>query len=66
MDVASLNFRCKNRNYKIRANWDADANVWIATSRDLPGLVIEAGSWQTMLKEIELVAPDLIELSSPL
>jgi Domain of unknown function (DUF1902) len=64
MRTTLTNFRYKDRGYKIDAKWDADANVWIATSDDLPGLVIEADSWRTMLKEIELTAPELIELSS--
>jgi len=64
MHTASANFQYKDRGYKIDAKWDADANVWIATSDDLPGLVIEADSWRTMLKEIELTAPELIDLSA--
>ena len=64
MHTASANFQYKDCGYKIDAKWDADANVWIATSDDLPGLVIEADSWRTMLKEIELTAPELIELSA--
>jgi hypothetical protein len=64
MQTASANFRYKDFDYKIDAKWDADAKVWIATSDDLPGLVIEAGTWQTMLKEVELTAPELIEFSA--
>jgi hypothetical protein len=63
MRTASTSFRYKDRKYNIQAKWDADANVWIATTDDLPGLVIEARTWQTMLKEIELTAPAFIESS---
>jgi predicted RNase H-like HicB family nuclease len=28
--------------YFVRAEWDTDAAVWVATSDDVPGLVTEA------------------------
>ena len=31
--------------YRIKMLWDNDAAVWIATSRDVPGLVLESGSF---------------------
>jgi hypothetical protein len=37
--------------------------VWIATSEDVPGLVVEADSWTAMIEEMRLVLPDLIELN---
>lgn len=46
----------------IAARWDGDANVWIATSSDVPGLVVEAESWPSMIEEVRLVLPDLLEL----
>ena len=47
----------------IDARWDAEASVWIATSNDVPGLVVEADTWPTMIEEVRLVLPDLLELS---
>ena len=47
----------------IQARWDGEANVWIATSNDVPGLVVEADTWPAMINEIQLVVPDLLELS---
>lgn len=46
----------------IEARWDGEANVWIATSSDVPGLVVEAESWPTMIEEVRLVLPELMEL----
>jgi hypothetical protein len=46
----------------IEARWDGEANVWIATSIDVPGLVVEAESWPTMIEEVRLVLPELMEL----
>ena len=46
----------------IRAQWDSEANVWVATSDDIHGLVVEAGTWPAMIEEVRLVLPDLLEL----
>jgi Domain of unknown function (DUF1902) len=47
----------------IVARWDAEAKVWIATSDDVPGLVVEADSWPAMIEETKLVLPELMELA---
>ena len=52
-----------SRSITIDARWDAEASVWIATSNDVPGLVVEADTWPTMIQEVRLVLPDLLELS---
>jgi Domain of unknown function (DUF1902) len=52
-----------SRSVVIVARWDPDAKVWIATSEDVPGLVIEADSWPAMIEETRLVLPELMELS---
>jgi hypothetical protein len=46
----------------IQAYWDDEAKVWIASSNDVPGLVIEAPTWADVIREIELVLPELTEL----
>jgi hypothetical protein len=51
------------RDISINARWDGEAAVWIATSEDVPGLVVEADSWPAMIEEVRLVLPDLLELS---
>jgi len=47
----------------IQARWDSEASVWIATSSDVPGLVVEADTWPRMIEEVRLVLPDLMELT---
>jgi Domain of unknown function (DUF1902) len=49
---------------RIDTHWDVEAQVWLATSVDVPGLVVEAETWPAMLEEIRLVLPDLLEFSS--
>jgi uncharacterized protein DUF1902 len=52
-----------NRDITIQARWDSEAAVWLATSEDVPGLVVEADSWPGMINEVQLVLPELLELS---
>lgn len=33
---------------KVRADWDPEAAVWVATSDDIPGLVTEAGNHEEL------------------
>lgn len=47
----------------IDAHWDGEASVWIATSHDVPGLIVEAETWPTMIEEVRLVLPELLELA---
>ena len=49
-------------NISIQARWDGESSVWIATSLDVPGLVVEAESWPNMIEEVRLVLPELLEL----
>jgi Domain of unknown function (DUF1902) len=51
-----------NRSITIKARWDSDANVWVATSEDVHGLVVEADTWPAMIEEARLILPDLLEL----
>jgi Domain of unknown function (DUF1902) len=52
-----------NRSITIDARWDPEASVWIATSSDVAGLVVEAETWPAMIEEVKLVLPELLELS---
>lgn len=47
---------------QIDARWDDEAHVWIATSAQAPGLVVEAASWQSMIDEVRVILPELLEL----
>jgi Domain of unknown function (DUF1902) len=51
------------RSISIAARWDADASIWLASSTDVPGLVIEAQTWPDMIDEVRLVLPELLALS---
>ncbi|PZQ44300.1 MAG: antitoxin HicB [Micavibrio aeruginosavorus] len=47
--------------YVINVLWDAEAEVWVATSKDIKGLVLEAATMELLMSEIEDVVPDLLE-----
>jgi hypothetical protein len=51
------------RDISINARWDGEAAVWIARSEDVPGLVVEAESWPSMIEEVRVILPDLLELN---
>lgn len=50
--------------YTVNFIWDSDANVWIATSDDIPGLVLESGSFDVLLKHTRIAVPELPELNT--
>ena len=49
--------------YRINLFWDDEAGVWVATSQDVPGLVLESGSFDALLERIKYAIPELIELN---
>ena len=49
--------------YVVRLTWDNDAGVWVATSDDIPGLVLESGSFDALLERIRFAAPELLALN---
>ncbi len=49
--------------YTVKLLWDEEAGVWVATSEDIPGLVLESGSFDALLERVRFAAPELIELN---
>jgi len=46
---------------EIKAEWDPEASVWVATSDDLPGLVTEAQTVEALQHKLAVMVPDLLE-----
>ena len=46
---------------EIRVTWDPDANVWVAESDDVPGLVTEAESCEALIEKLKRLIPELLE-----
>lgn len=50
--------------YIITFTWDDEAKVWIATSNDIPGLVLESGSYDALLERTRFAVPELLALNA--
>ena len=46
--------------YRIEIRRDSDAGVWVATSEDLPGLVVESATHEEAIDVVKDVLPDLL------
>lgn len=44
--------------YFIRAEWDDEAAVWVATSDDVPGLVTEAETMELLSTKLKSLVPE--------
>ncbi len=51
---------------QVRADWDAEAQVWVATSDDVPGLVTEAPDLSTLTIKLRVMIPELLEANDHL
>ena len=52
----------------IDSTWDPEANVWVATSDDVPGLVLEAETLDGIIEdgiieEARSIVPELLRLN---
>ncbi|TAE59413.1 MAG: DUF1902 domain-containing protein [Nostocales cyanobacterium] len=50
--------------YKISAFWDAEAEVWVATSEDVPGLVTESSTIEVLTEKLRVMIPELLVLNN--
>lgn len=51
-------------NCKINIIWDEESRVWVATSDDIKGLVLESGSYDALIEKIKYALPELVELNN--
>jgi hypothetical protein len=49
--------------FAVVAQWDAEAQVWVATSDDVPGLVTEADTLDALGKKLAVMVPELLDLN---
>lgn len=48
---------------RVYVAWDPEAEVWVAESDDVPGLVTEAPTVEAMLTKLRVLIPELMELN---
>jgi predicted RNase H-like HicB family nuclease len=49
------------RPYFIRAEWDEEANVFFASSDDVPGLATESETLEVLIEKLKIMIPELLE-----
>ena len=47
--------------YRVKMHWDGEADVWVATSEDVPGLILESESFDALLERVKQAIPDLLK-----
>ena len=48
----------------INVTWDSDAAVYIATSENIPGLVLESGSFDALIEKVRVAVTELLQLNN--
>ncbi|HXC13976.1 MAG TPA: DUF1902 domain-containing protein [Stellaceae bacterium] len=51
---------------RVRAEWDDEAQVWVAESSNLPGLVTEAETVEGLFEQLRVMVPELLSYSPDL
>jgi len=49
--------------YTVNLLWDSEASVWVATSEDIRGLVLESGSLDVLIERVRMTVPELLKLN---
>lgn len=52
------------KEYIVNLTWDNEASVWVATSEDIPGLVLESGSFDALMERVKFAIPELLILNN--
>jgi len=59
MMIISVN----GKNFSIYYRYDKEAGVWIASSQDIRGLVLEDASLGVLTEQVNAAAPELLALN---
>ena len=47
--------------FNVKAEWDSEAAVWVASSDDVPGLATGADTFEELIEKLKVVIPELLE-----
>lgn len=53
----------KHASIIVRADWDEEAGVWVASSSDIEGLAVEADTLEALEPKVVAAITDLFELN---
>jgi len=45
----------------IRAEWDEEAQIWVASSDDVPGLATEEETLEGLISKLKIMIPELLD-----
>ena len=51
---------------QVKAIWDNEVLVWVATSNDVPGLVTESENIENLIQKLKIMIPELLEANGML
>jgi len=46
---------------KINLIWDYESDRWHTETDDVPGMILESGSFDALVEKVKLIAPDMLE-----
>jgi predicted RNase H-like HicB family nuclease len=46
--------------FNVIAEWDEEAQVWVASSEDVPGLATGADTLEELIEKLKVVIPELL------
>ncbi|MFZ3114169.1 MAG: DUF1902 domain-containing protein [Syntrophales bacterium] len=50
-----------SKEINVDAFWDEEAQVWVASSNDVPGLITEAATMEHLMQKLKVVIPELLQ-----
>ena len=50
--------------YTVKLFWDSDTDVWIATSDDIKGLILESGSLDVLIERGRIAVPEILKINN--
>jgi hypothetical protein len=53
-----------NTEYAVKLYWDEESSTWVATSEDIPGLVLGSGSVDLLMERVRFAAPEMMEMNN--
>jgi predicted RNase H-like HicB family nuclease len=60
----SIDRRLPHTAILVRAQWDAEAGVWVATSDDVQGLATEADTLEALQAKLSVMIPELMQANA--
>ena len=56
--------KIEKKEYEIKALWDPEAGVWVATSEEIAGLCTEAETLEILINKLKMIVPELLQANS--